>query len=105
MSFNECEICGYTGDRVALAGGLITDLCKDHRNEWHEYIRKIPVTQNRQATEAEISAVVRAGQSQLARGLAIRLYNCEDELFKLAKAWVAAQQDATSEPKAEGDET
>ena len=111
MSFNECEICGYTGDQVVLKGGFIADLCKAHRNAWHEYVIQAGPLQEHQGLEAEIAAAARGGRHVLARGSALLLHDCESELFKLAKAWVTAQQNAKalrdpsalSEPKAEGD--
>lgn len=101
MSWHECEICGEPGERVTLTGGLLADLCKAHRNAWHEYIIQTGFLLKRHGLEAEIAAAVRGGRPVLANGSASLLHGCDTEIFKLAKAWVAAQKDAhiASEPK------
>lgn len=92
----KCVICSeYTNGEIELVGGYKTDLCKDHRNEFHEYANEnlSIMYKTKRDNEIDYQMAVEAKDPEKMKNLAAIHNDIVKDFYFASKLWVQGKID------------
>ena len=102
MSFNDCEVCGDWGERIALASVRWAMMCLNHINEWDQYFidnhADLGKTLSQNVSRAR--AAIAIGDGNLASELTEKLVEGNIRIRELINDWIAKEKEIRQLEKA-----